>query len=533
MNKRNIISGLLLGMLVTLISVSCKKEKDQTWEQIRMFMPGTISIASADTTVTLQWNPSLFTEGKNVSYTVEVAPDSSFTNIVYREVVDTNKVVLSATNLAVRTNYVARIKADSTGNVPSSRWVISGRFAMTGEQIFLNLQPTDVIDVAVMLKWRSTAGLTRIVLTPASGTPREIALTAGDITAAQKMITGLTPNTQYTAEIFAGTRSKGLVTFRTKVPLTGNIIDLRGITGRPSVLVDTLPIIPSGSIVVLERGQTYTVTANTPLSKSVTILSGDDLLNPNLAMIYFTSNFNFTASATIDSLKFSNVAMRSDNWTSRYIFNTTGGATVNKMIFENCRLGAFRGLVRLQSGTTTVNEFRLDNCVVDSLGSYGVITVDNVSCRVNNFILRNSTVWRAEKIITSRQNSTSILVENCTFHETPLGGGATSNFFIDYSQSGTNTVTGGITINNTIFGPGRANSGNTTVRGIRTNASTAITVTNSYKTSDYLTAGNDIPSLIAYPGTSTQLWQDPSNGNFRIIDNSFAGRNTAGDPRWR
>jgi hypothetical protein len=533
MKKMNMKSLSILALLVMAFTVSCKKEKDMEFNQIRMFTPGNIGITTADTTVTLEWNPSLFTEGRNVTYTVEVARDSSFQNVVYRTVVDTSKAVITASNLSVRTNYVARVKADTSGNIPQSYWVISGRFAMTGEQIFLPVQATDIIDVAVLLKWRTTAGLTKIVLTPQNGTPMDIALTAGDITAERKLITGLTSNTQYTAEIFAGTRSKGLVTFRTKVPMSGNIIDLRGISGRPTVLVDTLPIIPSGSIVVLGRGQTYTVSVNTPLSKSVTIVSGDDLLNPNLAMIYFTSNFNFTASAAIDSIKFSNVAIRSDNYTSRYIFNTTGGATLSKMIFENCRIGAFRGLVRLQSGTTTVSEFRLDNCVVDSLGNYGVITVDNVSCRVDRFVLRNSTVYKADKIITSRQNSTSILVESCTFNETPLGGGATSNFFIDYSQSGTNNVTAGIAINNTIFGVGKANSGNSVVRGIRVNAATGITVANSYKTSDYVTAGNDIPSLVAYPGTSAQLFQDPNNGNFTIIDNSFAGRNTAGDPRWR
>lgn len=533
MKKMNIKSLSLLALLALLFTASCKKEKDMEFEQIRMFTPGNIRINSADTTVTLEWNPSLFTEGRKVSYTVEVARDSSFQNIVYRTVVDTSKAVITASSLAVRTNYVARVKTDTSGNVPQSYWVISGRFAMTGEQIFLPVQATDVIDVAVLLKWRTTAGLTKIMLTPVNGTPVDIPLTAGDITAERKLISGLTSNTAYTAEIFAGTRSKGLVTFRTKVPMSGNIIDLRGITGRPNVLVDTLPIIASGSIVVLGRGQTYTVAAPASLSKSVTIVSGDDLLNPNLAMIYFTSNFNFAASAAIDSIKFSNVAMRSDNYTSRYIFNTTNGATLNKMIFENCRIGAFRGLVRLQSGTTTVTEFRVDNCVVDSLGNYGVITVDNVTCKADRIVMRNSTVYKADKIITSRQNSTSILVENCTFNETPLGGGAASNFFIDYSQSGTNNVTAGIAINNTIFGAGKSNSGNAIVRGVRANAATGVTASNSYKTSDYVTAGNDIPSLIAYAGTSANLFQDPANGNFTIIDNSFAGRSTAGDPRWR
>jgi hypothetical protein len=104
---------------------------------------------------------------------------------------------------------------------------------------------------------------------------------------------------------------------------------------------------------------------------------------------------------------------------------------------------------------------------------------------------------------------------------------------IDYSTSGTNTVTGGITINNCIFGHGKWASGVITTRGIRTNAATGISSNNNYKTADNLSAGNDIPNVATYNGTVTQLWRDPYNGDFTIIDNSFAGKNNAGDPRWR
>ncbi|HEY1113745.1 MAG TPA: DUF5123 domain-containing protein, partial [Chitinophagaceae bacterium] len=145
----------------------------------------------------------------------------------------------------------------------------------------------------------------------------------------------------------------------------------------------------------------------------------------------------------------------------------------------------------------------------------------------------NSTIYKAEKVITSKNNSSKILIANCTFNEVLKGG--SSYYFIDYSTSGTNEVSGGIEINNSIVGIGKVSGDVTAIRGIRVGAGTAITVSNTYKTSDYTIQAlqSPIPNLIPYNGTSTDLWQDPYNGDFRIKDATFAGKSSAGDPRWR
>ncbi len=36
-----------------------------------------------------------------------------------------------------------------------------------------------------------------------------------------------------------------------------------------------------------------------------------------------------------------------------------------------------------------------------------------------------------------------------------------------------------------------------------------------------------------YTKSSTELWKDPVNGDFTIIDSGFPGKNNAGDPGWR
>lgn len=104
-----------------------------------------------------------------------------------------------------------------------------------------------------------------------------------------------------------------------------------------------------------------------------------------------------------------------------------------------------------------------------------------------------------------------------------------SNTIIDY---GSKNVTNGITVTNCIFGVGKG--GSTTLRDIKTGSGTAVNASNNYRTSDYVSAGtNDLPNIITYSKPSTQLWEDPTNGDFKIIDASFPGKSNTGDPRWR
>jgi hypothetical protein len=48
----------------------------------------------------------------------------------------------------------------------------------------------------------------------------------------------------YTIFLYSGSIVRGWADFTTKAPFSGILIDLRGITGRPSVLADTIPVIP-------------------------------------------------------------------------------------------------------------------------------------------------------------------------------------------------------------------------------------------------------------------------------------------------
>ncbi|MCG2613812.1 DUF5123 domain-containing protein [Terrimonas sp. NA20] len=528
--KKTLLHKSITGILLTgILFASCKK--DENLAPMRQFMPsGEIGSSSGESTVKLTWKAAINAAPKT-KYKVIVSRDTLFTNgPEFTYTTDTSGITLTDVDLLVRTTYYARVQTLSADSTLNSNWLRSGKFGILGEQIFQPLTSNDITDIAVQLKWKQQADLTRIVIVPVGGgTAISVNLAAGDIAAAQKIVSGLTGNKEYIAEIFKGTLSKGLVNFTTKPALTGsNIIDLRGITDRPSVLTDTLPLIADGSTVILKRGYTYPVSAAFSLSKAVTIVSGYDFSN-ELAVIDMISNFNVAAGSTISQLSFKDVFIKGNSYSGGYIFNVSNACSIGRMSFEGVRTGIFRGMVRLQSAAINITDFLIDNSIIDSVGNYGIVSVDNVLCKIENIAIKNSTIFRTEKMVTSRQNSTSCLIENCTINQGPLGG----NYLVDYSTSGTNNVTNGVIVRNTIMGIGKSNAGNTSPRGVRASATTTISSSNVYATSDYVNASNPLPTVIAYAGLSTALWLDPLNGDFKIKDNTFAGATSAGDPRWR
>jgi hypothetical protein len=181
----------------------------------------------------------------------------------------------------------------------------------------------------------------------------------------------------------------------------------------------------------------------------------------------------------------------------------------------------------LQSGTANIGDFIINNCIVDSIGNYFVLNI-NATSKVDNITFTNSTFYKVESVITSASASNSVTVSDCTFNETPLGNN--KNYYFDYN---TLNVTNGFNVTNCIFGTGKVSGGTTTLKDIRVGSTTTVGITNSFKTTDHITGGNEFQTLTSANRKSTELWTAPYNGIFIIADATFTGRNSAGDPRWR
>jgi len=529
-NTYNIImKKIFLGvMVITLVMTACTK-KDNLGEAPRLFRP----VVKDQLESNGNWIKASWQAVKGAaSYTLQVSRDT-FKTIAASVTVDTN--VYTVQNLLWEKLYQVQVQANATDPAKNSGISSLGAIKTARFPTILNV-PTlsEINDNSVKVSWTTGgAAVTSIKILRASDSAvvTTVTLTPTDVTNQYKIVSGLNGLTNYIIFLYSGTTVRGWADFKTKAPFAGNLVDLRGITGRPSVLQDTIPLISSGSVIILKRGETYNMTTSLSLDKSLTFIGGTDLLEPQQPLIYMPANFNIVSGSAIDSIVFIDVTLRGSDYASKYVFNINQACSIGKIRFESCLMEIFRGVTRAQSQPVLIGSFEVENCLVDSISNYGVLNMDVSSSKVDKVSFKNSTFYKAEKVITSSkptQGSISVLIDNCTFNEAPLGN--SSNYLIDY---GSFTVSSGITVNNCIFGIGKNSSGAYTVRDVRTNAATTINASNNFRTSDHLSAGNDLPGIITYTRPSNELWQDPYGGNFKIIDNTFPGRNNSGDPRWR
>jgi hypothetical protein len=519
----------LVLIICTILVVIAGYKKDNADIPSRLFRPAAGAALVADSNAILvSW-----LEIKGVeSYTLQVSHDTFKTIDKSINVKDTGTMLV--TNLQWDKLYQLQVKANAGDTVFSSRWSYLGAIKTPKfPTILATPASSDITENAVKVSWtNSGAPVTSIKILKASDSSvvSTTTLAPGDITSGFKIIGGLSASAGYIIFLYSDATVRGWTDFITKSPFAGNLVDLRGISGRPSVLADTIPIIAAGSTVILKRGEVYTIASSISLSKAITIVSGTDLSVPGQAIISMPSNFNIASGSVIDSIVFNDVTLRGTDYASKYVFNINTACTVGKMSFTGCRAEIFRGMIRTQSQPVMINNLMFENCVLDSLAGYGVLTVDVATSKVDNISIRNSTIYKAERIIVSKNNSTSVVMENCTVNEAALGGGS---YYIDYNTAASNNVTNGITINNCIFGVGKIAVAGQTVRGIRVNVASNISSSNNYRTSDQVSLGNDIPGIITYTRPTTQLFLDPLNGNFKISDVTFPGRSNSGDPRWR
>jgi hypothetical protein len=526
MKIKNIaIRNLFLGLFTaTLVLTACKKT--DLMEAPRLFRPVLKgSLVSDANYITASWQA--IKGAKN--YTLQLSRDT-FKTIDLSIDLDTTAYTIN--NLKWNQLYQLQVRANAPDSSHNSGMSDLGSIKTPKFPSILNT-PTlsDVTDEAIRVSWKNGgAAVTSIkLLNPTdSSILKDVALTSTDVTNQYKIISALKSNTTFLVALYSGTTPRGYELFTTKAALTGTIVDLRSITDRPSVLADTLPLVDAGTTILLKRGMTYNIATTVSVSKAVTIQSGSDLTVTDPAKIYFTSTIAFAAGSNVDYIDFKDLYLYGAAYGTNYVFNTTTSANVGRISFENVRAEIFRGLVRLQSAGITVSNFVVNNCILDSLSGYGVITVDNAGAKADNITIKNSTIYKAEKIVTSKAASTSVTLDALTVNEAPFG---TGNYVVDYNGV---AVTNPVVVKNCIFGIGKTSSGSIAVRGIRVTGS--VDASNNYNTADYVlqaTTPNPIPSLTAYTKKSTEIWQDPYNGNFRIIDANFPGKNSTGDPRWR
>ena len=539
----NIRTAVFLILSSFVFFFACKDE-EELFPETRLFRP--------------VLNEDLFSEGNSIivnmgkmkkatSYTLEVSRDT-FKTIDYTIAADTNFVVinseLTGEELLWFTIYQVRAIAHASDSEYDSKVSDLGNVRT---QKFPSNQgvPTffDVTDVRARVFW-TTAGapVTEVKVFAIDDLRLETPLlefVVGDDEreAEEKIISGLEPETEYQIAIYSDGVIRGWEVYTTKAPEPSgdNVIDLKGIY-KPSILVDTLPDIPGGSIVILESGLNYELTSGYQLDRSVTLRRGYGF-SPDMPVIEFGlhKGFDVLPGSSIDSVVFKDIALRGP-YDGSFLFYLNNSGTVGEIKFDACVIGPLRGGMRINSGTGTLEKLTVVDCLVDSLKDFNFVYMQGKEWTVGDITIKNSTFSKiGSSFIRSANNynTNSIAIESCTFMETTQA----TRYIFDWGVDGVE-VTNGISIHNSIWGPGWNPSGgeDVAIKGFNKLASTNFDIVNTWATSDFLFSGNEIPGFpsFTYSKTAADLWVSPyTDLDFNFKDTGFSGKSDSGDPRWR
>ena len=549
----NIKTILFIFFACCIFVMSCKDE-EEVFPETRLFQP----VLNED--LSAEGNSIIVNMGKlkrATSFTIDISRDS-FKTIDYTIAADTNYLVINDELLGgdpLFWNTLYQLRAIAHAADPQYDSKVSDLGGVRTERFpsILNLPGVnDVTDLRARVTWTvAGAPVTKIKVFSSSDlkltTPlKEYDVSTLDQDAGETVIEGLDPSTAYQVAIYSESTLRGWADYVTFVPdldpTAAGVVDLTS-NEDPAAVANAVAAAADGSIILVKRGVLYDL-PSTALNKSITIRAAYGF-GEQKAILYTTSNWNIAGASNIDHIRFVDLEIRGADYGGDYVFNpSVNDIYVGELLFENCEIGTVRGIIRIRNTNVVIDNYKIVNCRVDSLGGYGIITTDtdpnasSPTARVNNIVLQNSTFNKVQAGITSRNNSESILIDGCTFSNFIAAG--SGNYIFRYrGGAGNNNVSNGISIRNSIFGPGwdEAATGVFSIRGKDGLPDTNFEIVNTYSTGDFsFISTYEIPGfpVANYSGSQTTLWVDPIGaGDFNFKDSGFPGRFDSGDPRWR
>lgn len=512
-----------------------------------------ITVETAETSATVTF--SAFTS-KAVSspeyYVFEVSKDSLYEGVENANIIKfgedksltSSPVVLSG--LDGDSKYYMRVKAmSSTSN--ESKWVYykdGSSFKTKAEQIFNNVEATDLFEDHVNLSWTPGAEVTHITYANANDAEniQTINLTDAEKAAGKYTLAGLQPTSTYTITIYKNDVKRGQLQITTPAAMPAanykyslssdvtvisqDLIDeiaekAKAAAGNETNYSATIGI-PAGAKVALygindSDGGKTNVTIPDGMSVTFFGLAGGDAPTINL-----DKNFDIAGSHAF--IKFQNVKLEENG--AGYFINQSKACTVSEFTLENCEVSNLKtSFFRLQgSDAKSIGKLTLKNSIFTKLcAGYGFIHVDAGSgaghvdnVEIDGCTFNSICVTGKVFIFSKKTDMQDITIKNSTFYNCNGSG----QYFVDFNADtfGPNTFT----IENCIFGK---SADEATDKNIR--SKTPATVANSFRTTDFFKV---IKGVNDTEFSSTQLFKDPANGDFTIKAGTL--KEKAGDPRW-
>lgn len=512
-----------------------------------------ITVETAETSATVTF--SAFTSKAVPSpeyYVFEVSKDSLYEGVENANIIKfgedktltSSPVVLSG--LDGDSKYYMRVKAmSSTSN--ESKWVYykdGSSFKTKAEQIFNNVEATDLFEDHVNLSWTPGADVTHITYANTNDAEniQTINLTDEEKAAGKYTLGGLNPTSTYTISIYKNDVKRGQLQVTTPAAMPAanfkyslasdvtvisqDLIDeiaekAKAAAGNETNYSATIGI-PAGAKVALygindSDGGKTNVTIPDGMSVTFFGLAGGDAPTINL-----DKNFDIAGSHAF--IKFQNVKLEENG--AGYFINQSKACTVSEFTLENCEVSNLKtSFFRLQgSDAKSIGKLTLKNSIFTKLcAGYGFIHVDAGSgaghvdnVEIDGCTFNSICVTGKVFIFSKKTDMQDITIKNSTFYNCNGNG----QYFVDFNTDTFGPST--FTIENCIFGKSADEATNKNIR-----SKTPATVANSFRTTDFFKV---IKGVNDTEFSSTQLFKDPANGDFTIKAGTL--KEKAGDPRW-
>ncbi|HSP41195.1 MAG TPA: DUF5123 domain-containing protein [Gillisia sp.] len=517
MKVRYIFKSLLVVFLLATTVTGCDYDEELIEELPvnREFAPIDLTaIVRNQINVELNWRVD-----ENVSnYIVEFSKDSlTFSNIVKTVEVLPNEVPVLVP-LESETLYSIRVKAVSDRGLDDSSWAVTTVRTLT-EQIFLPGDPSDIRATEVTLRWTPNAEVTEIGFSPGDITHT---ITEEERAAGMATVTGLTPETVYTATLLNGTTIRGLRTFETGIDIGAGIL----VTPEDD-LFQMVADAEDGAILVLEPGDYTEQTGTLTLDKSITIRGLRAFNKPLLRL-----NFEIVGGATDVALIDLDVQGDGEGSSSLTDFlRFTGAGNFNSLVISGSIIHDFaRSFIAGNQSDAILQDLIIENSIVYNVFTSGGDFIDFRNSDVLNVDINTSTFYNVapdRDFLRIDDSGTSagtgltltVLIDRVTIYASS-NGSSKRILYVRFTDND-------ITVTNTIISD---------TEGLYSNQSKTDPNPDFNKNNYWNAPRFYDDTKTVYDGSGTYFtldpgFADPAAGDFTISNQTLIDNNV-GDPRW-
>lgn len=394
--KKSLLYTCLFGLgALTLASCSDPMEEIESLIYGRVFSPTDLEVKNIkESSATLVWNASAGAS----KYTVEVYEDDSLSftgNIVIKGLITGTTDNLAG--LTYDTQYSVKVIAnDSTDSARDSK-ASTVYFRTSAQQIFSTPKEVDIADRSVILSWKEgETDVTRIdILDEAGAVVTSHAITDEEKAAFKATVTGLSPETKYTAKLYYVNsnnvqKERGSKTFTTIVDLNGAKV-LRPTDDIQEAINNAedgdVFALYGGTYVVKSSSDDESVTAGSiAVSKNITIKG---IFPTNIPTINGRFELNDGATLTINQVNLNGAGTSGDQ-----CFNVKG-TSIGGIEINNAEIKNYAKGVHYVNVAAKIPYIKYVNCLIHDITCDGG---DMFDCRkgcIDDFTLSKSTIYNS------------------------------------------------------------------------------------------------------------------------------------------